>query len=221
MSEGRALLTEREREAIAGDRSDSYRYKTRSYFRDRLKKLEGDIAVLAEHDPELLEELQATVCEGDVPTAYAETDEQPRAEGKEPARAPPLEPESSPSTTGDQVGRGYEAADRGETGDGVPEVIDVDDDLVALVEDLDLPGGGSKLEKRRAAIAEILTFMRDAGEASRQQILTIAERHEFGGYASGVSFRSNVWSNDALPQLKERGVVEAADTTGVYEFGGT
>lgn len=63
MSEGRALLTEREREAIAGETSDSYRYKTRSFLRNRLDRLETDVDVLAENDPELLEELRDVVCE--------------------------------------------------------------------------------------------------------------------------------------------------------------
>jgi len=65
MSQGRGLLTESEREAIAGDASDSYRYKTRSFFRDRLEEVEEDVATLAEHDPELLEELRGVVCEGE------------------------------------------------------------------------------------------------------------------------------------------------------------
>ena len=62
MSEGRALLTEREREAIAGEDSDSYRYKTRAYLRRRLETLEDDLYVLEKHDPELLEELREVVC---------------------------------------------------------------------------------------------------------------------------------------------------------------
>ena len=65
MSEGRGLLTESEREAIAGNASDSYRYKTRSFLRGRLEKVEKDIEVLAEHEPELLEELREIVCEED------------------------------------------------------------------------------------------------------------------------------------------------------------
>ena len=63
MSQGRGLLTESEREAIAGEASDSYRYKTRSFLRDRLKEVEEDIAVLEEHDPELLKELREVVCD--------------------------------------------------------------------------------------------------------------------------------------------------------------
>lgn len=95
----------------------------------------------------------------------------------------------------------------------------VDRDVAALVEELDLPGAGQKLEKRQAAIGEILTVMRDSGSVSREEILAIAEQHDYGGYGSGSSFRSNVWANHALPQLKERGVVRATDTSGMYEFG--
>lgn len=64
MSQGRGLLTESEREAIAGEASDSYRYKTRSFLRDRLEEVEEDVAVLEEHDPKLLEKLREVVCEG-------------------------------------------------------------------------------------------------------------------------------------------------------------
>jgi len=65
MTGGRGLLTEKEREAIAGESSDSYRYKTRSFFRDRLQELSEDVQTLEEHDPELLEELREIVCEED------------------------------------------------------------------------------------------------------------------------------------------------------------
>lgn len=63
MSKGRGLLTESEREAVAGEASDNYRYKTRSFFRDRLDELEKDVEVLAEHDRELLDDLREVVCE--------------------------------------------------------------------------------------------------------------------------------------------------------------
>lgn len=62
MSDGRALLTEREREALASDETGSYRYKTRTYLRNRLEKLERDAELLAEHEPELHDQLQAAVC---------------------------------------------------------------------------------------------------------------------------------------------------------------
>jgi hypothetical protein len=63
MSEGRALLTDREREALKTDESGSYRYKTRSYIRNRIERLEGDAELLAKHEPELFEQLQSVVCE--------------------------------------------------------------------------------------------------------------------------------------------------------------
>jgi hypothetical protein len=64
MNEGRGLLTEQERKALAGEKSDSYRYKTRSFFRNRLDHVADDIRVLEEHDAELLEELREVVCDG-------------------------------------------------------------------------------------------------------------------------------------------------------------
>lgn len=63
MSEGRGLLTTEERKAIAGEKSDSYRYKTRSFFRNRLEKVAKDVDVLEEHDEEMLEELKEVVCD--------------------------------------------------------------------------------------------------------------------------------------------------------------
>lgn len=58
---GRSLLTERD--ARAGDATDSYRYKTRTYFRRRFLELEKDVELLAEQDEQLLEELRDVVCE--------------------------------------------------------------------------------------------------------------------------------------------------------------
>jgi len=53
--EGRALLTDREREIISGeaDVSDNYEYKVRSIVRNRIRKhLGDDVAFLEEHFPE-------------------------------------------------------------------------------------------------------------------------------------------------------------------------
>jgi len=64
MKHGRALLTDREREALRGDGSDSYEYKTRTYLRSRLQKLVADAELLADEEPELYEELQEAVAAG-------------------------------------------------------------------------------------------------------------------------------------------------------------
>lgn len=60
----RALLTEREREIVAGeaDVSDEYRYQTISRIRSRLEKLDEDIEAMEKHG-QLAEELRERVCD--------------------------------------------------------------------------------------------------------------------------------------------------------------
>jgi len=63
MADRRALLTDREREIIAGeaDVSDDYRYQTISRVRKRFGRLEDDLKVLEKHG-ELAEELRDIIC---------------------------------------------------------------------------------------------------------------------------------------------------------------
>lgn len=64
MARGRALLTDYEKEALLGEHGDQRRYEARSRFRSRVnERLNEEILFLAKEDPELLEELQAVVCE--------------------------------------------------------------------------------------------------------------------------------------------------------------
>lgn len=67
--EGRALLTEAEREIIAGERedaSDNYEYKVRSLVRNRVRKKFGDdVELLKQHFPEVYEMVVKEVCEDD------------------------------------------------------------------------------------------------------------------------------------------------------------
>lgn len=59
----RALLTEREREVLAGESgTDAYRATVRSRLRNRLSEFEGDVDVLAQHEPELYEQLRQLAC---------------------------------------------------------------------------------------------------------------------------------------------------------------
>jgi hypothetical protein len=63
MAKTRALLTETEREQIAGEHGDNRRYQATSRVRRRIEdELTKDVEVLQEHHPELLKELRATVC---------------------------------------------------------------------------------------------------------------------------------------------------------------
>jgi hypothetical protein len=63
MSNGRALLTDREREIVAGeaDVDDPYRYQTISRVRQRFSRLEGDLEAMEKHG-ELANEVQEIVC---------------------------------------------------------------------------------------------------------------------------------------------------------------
>lgn len=63
---GRGILTEYERECLAGEHEKQREYETRSRVRARLTgPLSEDINHLQEHDPELLEELREVVCTED------------------------------------------------------------------------------------------------------------------------------------------------------------
>lgn len=61
----RGLLTDREREILAGeaDVTDNYRYRVVSRVRDKLASLERDVDVLQEHHEGLLDELRDVVCD--------------------------------------------------------------------------------------------------------------------------------------------------------------
>lgn len=68
MSNTRALITDTEREQLAGEHGDDRRYQATSRIRRRINtKLVEDIETLAEHHPDLLDELRGVVCdeEGD------------------------------------------------------------------------------------------------------------------------------------------------------------
>ena len=61
----RAIMTTTDRERITGEAnvSDEKRYQAIHRVRSRIEELETDVEVLAEHHPELLEELQKVVCD--------------------------------------------------------------------------------------------------------------------------------------------------------------
>lgn len=60
----RGLLTERDRELIADEEAENRRYQVISEVRSRIdEEVSQDVEILAEHHPELLEELREVVCE--------------------------------------------------------------------------------------------------------------------------------------------------------------
>lgn len=63
MARSRAMLTEREREQIAGEYGADRKYQATSRARRRIKEeLTTDIRLLEEHQPDLLAEIRDVVC---------------------------------------------------------------------------------------------------------------------------------------------------------------
>jgi hypothetical protein len=64
MAKTRALLTETEREQIAGEHGRERKYQATARARRRIEdELTRDIEILEEHHPDLLDELRDVVCE--------------------------------------------------------------------------------------------------------------------------------------------------------------
>jgi len=61
----RALLTENDREVLAGEKGDQNRHRNVKWeVESRIAdELPGDVELLAEHHPDLLKELREVVCE--------------------------------------------------------------------------------------------------------------------------------------------------------------
>lgn len=64
MAKTRALLTETERDQIAGEHGNDRKYQATSRVRARIEEeLVRDVEVLEDHHTDLLEELRSIVCE--------------------------------------------------------------------------------------------------------------------------------------------------------------
>jgi hypothetical protein len=195
MTEGRALLTEREREALADDESGSYRYKTRTYLRNRLDRLERDAELLREHEPELYERLQATVCDDAGATgADTGTDTQAR---ETPASADEPQAHEPGHTPADVLGAVDTAAGNDDTG-GIPATVDHDD--------------------AAAAVAAARDYIRDHDGATKQDLVkNVMPDHPLGYDADaalgkidtdGERFRGAWWRRVVKPGLKALDDVE-------------
>jgi hypothetical protein len=203
MSEGRALLTEREREALTGDESGSYRYKTRTYLRNRLEKLERDAELLAEHEPELFDRLQAAVCDdvGDGQGLDDTTD------------AAGVTDDGGRHATGAAGDRDRDVtADIDEPQAGPPagvldavDAADADDDTDAL------PGTVDR-QDAAAAVAAARDYIRDHSGATKQDLVKNVMPDHTLGYDvdaalgkidAGDRYRGAWWRRVVKPSLKK------------------
>lgn len=198
MSEGRALLTERERDAIAGELSDSYRYKTRSYVRRRIEKLAEDMETLAEHDPELYREALDALGDADS------------------AEIPPAEAVSS----GGRGGEPETPADTPPPSDGAGDTERDAASVDAALADMDFPEG-----QERAAcietIAAAVEYLQTDGPASSREVVTAVMPGHSLGYdvpelEAGDRYRGAWWRRIVKPALKQLPGVEYRANYGDY-----
>lgn len=97
----RGLLTDREREILAGeaDVSDNYRYRVVSRVRTKIENIEQDVAILAESREDLLTELREAVCSdaGSVDIAAGDSSDTQTGDGHTGGSAPERERELEPA----------------------------------------------------------------------------------------------------------------------------
>jgi len=199
-TEGRGLLTEAEREALAGERSDSYRYKTRSYLKRRIEKVERDAEVIAEHAPDLLADLQAAVSESDESGRESvETASTPQRE--QPDTSPP-EPPASP----------IEA--------GTNELSEI----IAEVAEETLPGSGDKQQEREEALRAVVDYLREHGAAEPKDFKNDVYPDHTARYTKGDNPAYSWWTNcmyKGLAEVADRtDVIASADQTGRWTWEG-
>jgi len=176
---GRGLLTDAERAALAGDRSDSYRYKTRSYLKDRIEQVEQDAEVLAEHAPDLLDALRAAVDADDT---------QPPRDGRD-----SVEP---PSTEQADQSDAFDSDDlQGNADSTIDDLDDREEPLADVVESVaeaweDTP---ARLDARKAAARAVLEYAREHGSVSKKEAKEQVEpNHPVDGQNPRTWYRKNI-----------------------------
>jgi len=156
MTDRRALLTDREREIVAGtaDVSDAYRYQTISRVRARLDRLAGDIDALEAHG-ELADELREQVREH----SDGDADTQPATDRRESG-------ETRSQEQADESDVATETRDTPPENDATPA-----DDLAGVVDrvadgwnDTD-----ARIEARKEAALAVLEYAREHGSVSKRK----------------------------------------------------
>jgi len=189
MSDRRALLTEREREIVAGDAdvSDSYRYQTISRVRSRLDRLAGDLEALEAHG-DLAEELRERVC------SDATADSQRPPDSRESVETP-SQPAADQHVDGDPSAdmTSSDASDDDSTVDG--DASSSDDDLAAVVDRVaeTWEDSTARIDARKAAALAVLEYARENGTISKQEAKeNIEPDHPVDGQNPRTWYRKNV-----------------------------
>jgi len=178
MARGRALLTEYERESLAGEHTDQRRYEARSRFRSRVtENLTEDIEFLEKNDPELLGELREVVCQD----ADGETPSRERRESRE----EPPEQDEVVDTASDSGRREPATAPTDEAG---RDSAGLEDALAAL----------DTTDRRRDAVRACVAYLREAGTASKSDF----QREVYPDHPAGLQSEGGWWNKIGLELLK-------------------
>jgi hypothetical protein len=175
VSDRRAILTDREREIIAGDAdvSESYRYQTISRVRARFGRLDDDLAALEEHG-DLAREFREAVCGSESGTRERQDAVESAAEGGEGES-------TAPSTSGREPSpqsREDAAADPGP--------------LEAALGELDAP------QRRREATRACVEYLRESGTAQKSDFITDV----YPDHPAGLQSEGGWWNAIGLELLK-------------------
>lgn len=121
------------------------------------------------------------------------------------------------------VSKGVEVDDVQE--EGVDDVEGLDDDLAALVDEVGsdvLPGSGTKLGARRAALVAVVEYLCEHGSGTPEEFRTEVYPDHSAYYTEGEDPARSWWKNciyKGLSALAERSEeIEAADSSGVWRY---
>ena len=188
MAKSRAILTETEREQIAGEHGDKRRYEATSRARARIRdELAVDIEILREHNPDLLDEIREVVCADAVDPNAGDRDTSETGENR---------PEIDPIL---DEGNGSDAVDNDD--EPVEAVEDATDPIAAVVDRVadGWDDTADRLADRKAAARAVLQYARDHGSVSKQEAKDeIEPEYSVDGQNPRTWYRKNI-----RPVLKE------------------
>jgi len=210
MARSRAILTETEREQIAGEHGDKRRYEATSRARARVRdELAVDIEILREHNPDLLDEIREVVCPTDAVDAdpnAADRDTSETGEDRREIDPSPDETQRSEDTDNDDVstttldaddleGNPESTIDDAQAGDelGTDDEPDTFAGVIDAVAADEWEDTDARLADRKAAARAVLEYARDNGSVSKQEAKEdIYPDHGVEGQNARTWYRKNI-----------------------------
>lgn len=116
---------------------------------------------------------------------------------------------------------GEEVVERDLGEEGLPEIDPEDeltrDDITHIVQNLDIQGSDEYIYERYACLTKVLEELKRSGTKEAKDLKSIVEPINHG-FEDADSFWANTWRRDALPELKEIGLIENKENSGEYRW---